>query len=600
MSEKQPISFGKIFWPSFLAILIVSIIGLIIFSLIIGGIVGSFGEFGPKPLAIKSNSVLHMTLKGELTDEGDTSFDPSEFKVEQQIGVMDILYGIEHAKKDSKIKGIYLELDNVSSPYSNLHEIRKALEDFKKSGKFIVAYGSGEVISQKDYYVSSVADQVFAFPGSILQLSGLGAELMFFKNSLEMLDVEVQIIRGKNNDFKSAVEPFFLDKMSDSSRLQTQTYMNSMWTTIREDICTSRKITPIKLNNIADSLLIRRAADARKYNLIDGIKYKDEVEALIAKKLNLEEDEKINFMDFNKYAYKKFIRNQTLTKNDKPNVAVILAEGEISTTGKEGITPEKLIGLLRDAKKNPTVKTIVLRINSPGGSALASEEIWREISLVNKIKPVIVSMGSVAASGGYYLATGGSYIFAEPTTITGSIGVFGMIPYTGNMFQNKLGITFDQVATNQHAVMSMNKRLTPEDYQIIQEEVDEIYSLFLTRVATNRKLDSLQVNAIARGRVWTGRDALTIKLVDQLGGLTDAIAYAAKQVGVSDIRTLYYPLKKEDKFLALLQEFEEETSNVQFTELKLPAELKTAYNFLTQLSSKSRIQMRMPVDITIH
>lgn len=600
MSEKQPISFGKIFWPSFLAILIVSIIGLIIFSLIIGGIVGSFGEFGPKPLAIKSNSVLHMTLKGELTDEGDTSFDPSEFKVEQQIGVMDILYGIEHAKKDSKIKGIYLELDNVSSPYSNLHEIRKALEDFKKSGKFIVAYGSGEVISQKDYYVSSVADQVFAFPGSILQLSGLGAELMFFKNSLEKLDVEVQIIRGKNNDFKSAVEPFFLDKMSDSSRLQTQTYMNSMWTTIREDICTSRKITPIKLNNIADSLLIRRAADARKYNLIDGIKYKDEVEALIAKKLNLEEDEKINFMDFNKYAYKKFIRNQTLTKNDKPNVAVILAEGEISTTGNEGITPEKLIGLLRDAKKNPTVKTIVLRINSPGGSALASEEIWREISLVNKIKPVIVSMGSVAASGGYYLATGGSYIFAEPTTITGSIGVFGMIPYTGNMFQNKLGITFDQVATNQHAVMSMNKRLTPEDYQIIQEEVDEIYSLFLTRVATNRKLDSLQVNAIARGRVWTGRDALTIKLVDQLGGLTDAIAYAAKQVGVSDIRTLYYPLKKEDKFLALLQEFEEETSNVKFTELKLPAELKTAYNFLTQLSSKSRIQMRMPVDITIH
>jgi protease-4 len=600
MSEKQPISFGKIFWPSFLAILIVSIIGLIIFSLIIGGIVGSFGEFGPKPLAIKSNSVLHMTLKGELTDEGDTSFDPSEFKVEQQIGVMEILYGIEHAKKDSKIKGIYLELDNVSSPYSNLHEIRKALEDFKKSGKFIVAYGSGEVISQKDYYVSSIADQVFAFPGSILQLSGLGAELMFFKNSLEKLDVEVQIIRGKNNDFKSAVEPFFLDKMSDSSRLQTQTYMNSMWATIREDICTSRKITPIKLNNIADSLLIRRAADARKYNLIDGIKYKDEVEALIAKKLNLEEDEKINFMDFNKYAYKKFIRNQTLTKNDKPNVAVILAEGEISTTGNEGITPEKLIGLLRDAKKNPTVKTIVLRINSPGGSALASEEIWREISLVNKIKPVIVSMGSVAASGGYYLATGGSYIFAEPTTITGSIGVFGMIPYTGNMFQNKLGITFDQVATNQHAVMSMNKRLTPEDYQIIQEEVDEIYSLFLTRVATNRKLDSLQVNAIARGRVWTGRDALTINLVDKLGGLTDAIAYAAKQVGISDIRTLYYPLKKEDKFLALLQEFEEETSNVQFTELKLPAELKTAYNFLTQLSSKSRIQMRMPVDITIH
>jgi protease-4 len=314
----------------------------------------------------------------------------------------------------------------------------------------------------------------------------------------------------------------------------------------------------------------------------------------------LEEDEKINFMDFNKYAYKKFIRNQTLTKNDKPNVAVILAEGEISTTGNEGITPEKLIGLLRDAKKNPTVKTIVLRINSPGGSALASEEIWREISLVNKIKPVIVSMGSVAASGGYYLATGGSYIFAEPTTITGSIGVFGMIPYTGNMFQNKLGITFDQVATNQHAVMSMNKRLTPEDYQIIQEEVDEIYSLFLTRVATNRKLDSLQVNAIARGRVWTGKDALTINLVDKLGGLTDAISYAAKQVGISDIRTLYYPLKKEDKFLALLQEFEEETSNVQFTELKLPAELKTAYNFLTQLSSKSRIQMRMPVDITIH
>ncbi|TXI84394.1 MAG: signal peptide peptidase SppA, partial [Crocinitomicaceae bacterium] len=501
MTDKK-ITFGKIFWPSFLAVFIMSIIGLIIFSLILGGLVGSFGKFGPKPLAIKNNTVLHMTLSGAIGEKSSSTFNPSSFQMDKKIGLSDILYGLEHAKTDAKIKGVFLEIGDLNCGYATAREIRNAINDFEKSGKFVVAYNGGEVITQKEYYISSAADEVYGFPSSTMEFIGLGAELSFFKGTLDKLEVEVQVIRGSNNDFKSAVEPFFRENMSDSSRVQIERYLTSMWEDIRTDISADRKVKIEKLNTIADSAFIRRADDAVKYKLMDGTKYRDEIISLMSEKVGLEEGEELELQEFEKYAKKKFYHNQVLAKNDSPNIAVILAEGDVSVDG-DGLTSKQICKLFQEARKNKTIKTVVFRVNSPGGSALASDEIWREVKLTNETKKVIVSMGDVAASGGYYISAPATAIFAEPSTITGSIGVFGMIPYTGKMLQNKLGMTFDRAATNQHSVMTTNRKLTPAEFLLVQEEVDAIYDQFLSRVAEGRGMTKERVNEIARGRVWT-------------------------------------------------------------------------------------------------
>jgi len=599
MTEKK-ITFGKIFWPSFLAVFIMSIIGLIIFSLILGGLVGSFGKFGPKPLAIKNNTVLHMTLSGEIGEKSSSTFNPSSFQMDKKIGLSDILYGLEHAKTDSKIKGVFLEIGDLSCGYATAREIRNAINDFEKSGKFVVAYNGGEVITQKEYYVSSAANEVYGFPSSTMEFIGLGAELSFFKGTLDKLEVEVQVIRGSNNDFKSAVEPFFRENMSDSSRVQIERYLTSMWEDIRTDISTDRKVKIEKLNTIADSAFIRRADDAVKYKLMDGTKYRDEIISLMSEKVGLEDGEELELQEFEKYAKKKFYHNQVLAKNDSPNIAVILAEGDVSVDG-DGLTSKQICKLFQEARKNKTIKTVVFRVNSPGGSALASDEIWREVQLTNETKKVIVSMGDVAASGGYYISAPATTIFAEPSTITGSIGVFGMIPYTGKMLQNKLGMTFDRAATNQHSVMTTNRKLTPEEYLLVQEEVDAIYDQFLSRVAEGRGMTKARVNEIARGRVWTGRDALEIGLVDKLGGISDAIAYAAKKSNISSPKVLYYPLKKEDPWLSLLEDLEEQQENEMRVSMQhsMPQELVYYYNQLKSIESMSGMQMRMPFELLI-
>lgn len=599
MTEKK-ITFGKIFWPSFLAVFIMSIIGLIIFSLILGGIVGSFGNFGPKPLAIKNNTVLHMTLSGEIGEKSSSTFNPSSFQMDKKVGLSDILYGLENAKTDSKIKGIFLEIEDLSCGYATAREIRNAINDFEKSGKFVVAYNGGEVITQKEYYVSSAADEVYGFPSSTMEFIGLGAELSFFKGTLDKLEVEVQVIRGSNNDFKSAVEPFFRENMSDSSRVQIERYLTSMWEDIRTDISADRKVKIEKLNMIADSAFIRRADDAVKYKLLDGTKYRDEVISLMSEKVGLDESDELELQEFEKYAKKKFYQSQTLAKSASPNIAVILAEGDVSVDG-DGLTSKQICKLFQEVRENKTIKTVVFRVNSPGGSALASDEIWREVKLTNETKKVIVSMGDVAASGGYYISAPATAIFAEPSTITGSIGVFGMIPYTGKMLQNKLGMTFDRAATNQHSVMTTNRKLTPEEYLLVQEEVDAIYDQFLSRVAEGRGMTKERVNEIARGRVWTGRDAMKIGLVDRLGGITDAIAYAAKKSNISAPKVLYYPLKKMDKWADLFEQLEEEQANEMSVSQQgsMPQELVNYYNQLKSIESMSGMQMRMPFELLI-
>jgi protease-4 len=599
MTEKK-LTFGKIFWPSFLAVFIMSVIGLLLFALIIGGIIGSFGEFGPKPLAIKSNTVLHMTLDGEISEKSSSTFNPASFVMDKKNGLSDILYGLEHAKNDSKIKGVFLELGNLNCGYASAREIRNALKDFKKSGKFVVAYNGGEVITQKEYYISSAANELYGFPTSTMEFIGLGAELSFFKGTLDKLEVEVQVIRGTNNDFKSAVEPFFRKNMSDSSRLQIERYMHSMWDDIRNEIAEDREIPEIRLNEIADSVLIHRVDDAVKYKLIDGSKYRDEVIALISKKIGNAKEDDLNLQAFEKYAKKKFYQNQVLIKNNNPNIAVILAEGNVMTDG-DGLTSKEICKLFQDVRKNKSIKTVVFRVNSPGGSALASDEIWREVALTNKTKKVIVSMGDVAASGGYYIAAPASYIFAEPTTITGSIGVFGMIPFTGKMLENKLGMTFDRAGTNKHSVMTTNRKLTPEEFTIIQEEVDAIYAQFLERVSVGRGMTTEEVNTFARGRVWTGTDALAIGLVDELGGISSAISYAAKKASIKDKKILYYPLKKSDKLTELLEQLDEdENSDLNISSNQMPKELIRYYNQLKDIEAMTGIQMRMPFEINLH
>lgn len=600
MSDTK-ITFGKVFWPSMVAVLVVSFISLILFFLILGGIIGGLSDFGPKPLAIKDNTILHVTLDGQIAEKTDNSFDVGNFSMNKTTGLSDLLYGLEKAKTDKKIKGLFIEIGSLDCGYATARELRKAINDFEESGKFAIAYNRGEMISLKDYYVASAANTNYGFPSSNMEFLGLGAELTFFKGTMDKLGVDVEIIRGTNNDFKSAVEPFFRKDMSDSARVQIERYITSMWDDIRTDISKDRKVSKDQLMTIAENAEIRSAEDAVKFKLIDKVMYRDEVMTKLSEKIGLDKDDELQMESFEKYARKKFRQDQVLAKKDKPNIAVILAEGGVAVDG-DGLTSKEICKLFQDVRKNKSIKTVVFRINSPGGSALASEEIWREVYLTNKKMKVIVSMGDVAASGGYYIASPATMIFAEPTTITGSIGVFGMIPYTGRMFEDKLGMTFDRAQTNKHAIMSTNKKLTTEELTLIQTEVDAIYDLFLKRVADGRKMTKEQVNVVGRGRVWTGTDALRIGLVDKLGGINDAIAYATKEAGLDKAKILFYPQRKSDKWLEIIEQLEDEDEDAQVSfeqSAQLPKELVEQYNKLKRIEQYSGIQMRLPYEIVI-
>lgn len=596
MTDRK-VTFGRIFWPSFWAAIIVSILGLIIWLLVIGGIISSFEtESG---LSVKDKTILHMQLDGQIGEKGSSDFDPMTFSMNHISGLSDILHGLEAAKKDDKIKGVFIEIDNLSCGFATAKEIRDAINDFEESGKFVVAYNSGEVVSQKEYYIASAANENYGFHSSMMEFLGLGAELTFFKSALDKLDVEMQVIRGSDNDFKSAVEPFFRDDMSDSSRVQVERYMEGLWSDFRADIAKDRKVSAEELNRIAENALIQSVEDAVKYKLIDATKYRDEVIDILAEKVKMADGKELELLSFAKYSKKRFYQDQVLMKEDKPNVAVILAEGGVAKSG-DGLTSEEICKLFQDARENESVKTVVFRINSPGGSALASDEIWREVELTNKTKKVIVSMGDVAASGGYYIAAPATRIFADPNTITGSIGVFGVIPYTGAMMENKLGLTFDRASTNKHSIMTTNRKLTDEELSIIQKGVDDIYLQFKQRVAAGRGMTVEQVNVVGRGRVWTGRDALKIGLVDELGGLKDAIAYAVKEAGIKEEKVLYYPLVKEDKLGEILEQLEESEDIKASATPQIPKSLVKYYNELKKLESYQGMQMRMPYEITIN
>ncbi len=424
------ISFWRIFWPTLIAIIVASVIGIFSFFGLLGGIIASLSSEDNEDV---QGAILRMKLEGTIFENSKSELDPYTFSVKHQLGLSDLLFGLAQAKKDKSIKGIYIELSNVSAGYSTLKELKAGIEDFKKSGKFVVAYNSGEILSLKQLYLTSSSTENYGFPSTHVEFLGLGREFEFFFNTLSKIGVEMQVIRGHENHFKSAVEPYIHTKLSDSARLQTQIIYSSIWKKIKEDLSASTHVSAVMLDKLAENATITTVNDAVKYGLLNGIMYQDEVDALLAKKIRIAKNEKLSFVEFEKYAKKSFYENQSLVDVKNPSIAVILTEGEISVDGKE-LSSTKVAKYIREARLDKSIKTIVLRVNSPGGSALASDIIWREVMLSNQSKPVIVSMGDLAASGGYYISSPASYIFAEPTTITGSIGVFGVIPYAGKLF----------------------------------------------------------------------------------------------------------------------------------------------------------------------
>jgi len=571
----------------------------LIFFFIMMGIIMSAASFSKKEVVVvPKNTILHLKFDEEIADRSSknpfASLNIFNMKSSEAPGLDEILESLKKAKTDENIKGIYLELGTIPSGIATVEEIRNALIDFKKSGKFIISYG--EVYTQKAYYLASVADKIYLNPEGIIDFKGLNGEIMFYKGLLEKLDVDVQIIR--HGKFKSAVEPFIYDKMSEPNKEQTLKYITSIWDHLLDGISEYRKISKDDLNAIADSFRIQKAADAVTYKLADKVMYKDEILAELRTKLGLGENDKISMLTMSKYVDAPDKNKKTSTSKNK--IAVIYALGSIES-GKgddKTIGSEKISEAIRKARLDTTVKAIVLRVNSPGGSALASDVIWREVVLAKKVKPVVASMGDVAASGGYYISCAATKIVADPTTITGSIGVFGMVPNLKGLLNNKLGITIDNVKTNNYADFGTTYRpLTASEKDIYQVDVENIYQSFITHVAEGRGMTTAQVDSIGQGRVWSGADAIKINLIDEFGGLDKAIEIAAKLAKIEDYKIQSLPAQKEpfEQILESLQGGSEET----FLKSQL-GDTYEYYKYIQGIKSMKGVQARMPYTINVY
>ncbi len=572
----------------FFVFTILSVIGLII-------IVALFSV--GKDERIKNVSVFKIKLDKEIVErESENFFSGGGFLPKAStIGLMDITEAIALAKKDDKIKGIYLELNTVQAGFASLEEIRSSLVEFKKSGKFIVAYG--ESYSEGAYYLASVADKIFLPSSGSLEFNGLESEVMFFKGSLEKLNVKVEVF--KVGSFKSAVEPFILDKMSDSSRVQVKTFLNSIYDTYLTNVSISRNINKQKLKLISDSMLVHNAKDALAYQLITNLDYYDKVEEYINSKTKQEKGEKINFIGYSSI----LDDNKGVEGLSKNKVAVIIANGEIrSGKGNDDIIgSETLSAQIRKAREDENVKAVVLRINSPGGSALASDVIWNEVVLTRKVKPIIASMSDVAASGGYYIAMACDTIVAQPNTITGSIGVFGLVLNIETFLKEKLGVTTDRVKTGNFSdIGTATRTLTAYERKSIQQEVNEIYDDFTAKAALGRKMSQDELKRYAEGRVWSGTDALKIKLVDKLGGINDAITLAANKAGLKEeYELVYWPEQKNLFWKELLSGMSEGDTDM---ESLIKGEVGFIYPYIKSvkdLEQMNGIQTRMPYKIVI-
>lgn len=567
---------------------------IVIFLLFAGMIASLVAMSGDEEVKVKDHSVLHIAwnveIKDRTSDNPFEGFDFATMKSKKPLGLYDILKNIDKAAKDPRIDGIFLDMETIPAGLATSEEIRNKLLEFKESGKFIVSYANG--YDQKTYYLACLADEIYLNAEGMILFKGLHAQLMFFKGMLNKLDIDMQIVRGPDNKYKSAVEPLMRDHISEANREQIQELLNSIWGKLITAISDSRGISIDELNAIADKIELTTAKKAVEFNFVDGAVYRDEIISKLKEKTGREKDENLNVVAFGKYTKAKVKDTKGLKRN---KIAIVFAEGEIVQGKGDGrnigsATIAKAIG---KARKDDKVKAIVFRVNSPGGCALASEVIRREVELASNDKPIIVSMGNLAASGGYWISTNADYIFAQPTTITGSIGVFGIIPNLEKLFNKKLGINIDDVMTNENSdFIDVMKPLSPFQHAKLNEMVIKIYTDFTQLVARTRNLDIAYVDSIAKGRIWSGVDALELGLVDELGGIEDAIALAAEKADLGDdYRITTYPKRKE----FIEQIMEELTGQATQTIVKNElGEYFTYYQKMQSLKNMKGVQARLP------
>lgn len=558
------------------------------FTLIVG-----IAMMDDEAIEVKSNSILHLHLNKEIVEKKDDNplkklnMDLSFSDKKQDLIV--IKQAIKQASTDDNIKTIYLHIENVKAGYAVIEEIRQALKAFQETGKTVIAFG--EVMSEKTYYLASVANKVIISPNGLVEFKGLSTEVLFFKGLFEKVGVEPKIFRvGK---YKSAVEPFFRDSMSEANRLQVKSFLEAIYKYNLTQIAESRKIEYNELRMISDSLLVQNPQHAMEFKLIDDTLYLDQVKDILFTESGLEKDEKLRLVDFDDYAK---IENNPLTTN---KIAVIVAEGSIMS----GKSTDDVIGstsinkMLEKVRNDESIKGVVLRINSPGGSALASDVMWREIELVKKSKPMIASMSDVAASGGYYMAMGCDTIVAQPNTITGSIGVFGLLFNTQKLLNEKVGITVDRVGTGKYSDLgSATRPMLSQEEQIIQKGVDDIYKVFTHKAARGRNMSVEALQNVASGRVWSGVEAKENGLVDVLGGLETAIQISAEKAKIKDYEVVYYP--KDTGFLESLTEEDESSAEETLLKNQL-GNYYPYYQLLKQIENGDKIQTRLPFDLIL-
>lgn len=592
-------TFWKTVWATLVGNFIASIIGTLITIGIIVAVVAALSS-GEK-VSFENESILKIKLENSFTERG---LDAPAFNLngtEDRIALRDFERVLRFAKTDERIEGVYLNIGAIQAAPAMLLEIHNAILDFKTSGKWIIAYSEG--YSQAGYFVASAANEVYMYPTGTFDWHGLNAEVMFYKKLLDQLEIEAQVIRGPNNKFKSAVEPFIYDHMSDENRLQMATFIDDIWKVMCEKISAQRGVSVEELNAAATTLRYINNNALLESKLLDGLVYPDELASKMSARLKdkgkLENDKKLDEEVISYDRYLEIVKLEDKV-SDVAQVAVVYAIGGIES-GKgddETIGSDRIAKALRDARLDDGIKAVVLRVNSPGGSALASDVIWRETELIKQSgKVFVVSMGDYAASGGYYISCGADRIFAQPNTITGSIGVFGIIPNLQNFLDHKLGITFDSYKTHPHAnMMTLTSPLDTTQKRAMQDMVSMIYNDFTGKVAKGRNISQVYVDSIGQGRVWSGEDALSIGLVDELGGLREAIAYAATKAGVSSSSLLELP--------ELLDPLEEIINNISgkseeaILSRLLGSRFKN-YQDLRQLSNGGKVQTRLPFYITV-
>jgi len=586
----------KQFFKFMFASMVGVLLAIAILFMFLMGIMASVATLAQREeVTIKPNTVLHLKLNENIVDRREETpfedFNFGEIQGVSTLGLNDILKNIRKAQNDPNIAGIFLDLSTVQAGWATLDEIKAAIDTFRTSGKFVVAYG--ETLTQKAYYLATNADKIYLNPAGMIDFRGLNTQLVFFKNLLDKLGIEPQVIR--HGKFKSAAEPFFLERMSFENREQISAYVNSIWDEVLGDISSNREITVDRLNLIADGFLSRNPALALEHQLIDGIKHRDEVYKELQGRLGLEDSENIEFVTFGRY---RRVAEPPQVPRSRNKIAVVYGMGVIVPGRGAGqqMGSDRIAAAIREARLDTAVKAIVFRVNSPGGSALASEVIHREVKLASQVKPVIVSMGDVAGSGGYYVATHATRIIANPSTITGSIGVFGLIPNMQNFFNRELGITFDNVKTNRYSdILTVSRPLTASEKRLIQEEVERIYDTFVGHVADGRDMRVSLVDSLGQGRVYSGIQAKDLGLVDELGGLNEAIAMAVAEANLADFRIVELPARRD--FFAMLTE-----GFATMQDAALRNKMGNAYNYYRQVKNIGEISgflTRMPYDVIV-